>query len=49
VEAEKARNFMFILRPDWMMCTVSSIGNYGGLLTSWDPTCFEFAPVLSVG
>jgi hypothetical protein len=49
VEAEKARNFMFTLRPDWMMCAVSSVGNSGGLLASWDPTCFEFAPVLSVG
>jgi len=49
VKAGKARNFMFTLRPDWMMCTVISVENYGGLLTSWDPTCFEFSPVLSIG
>jgi hypothetical protein len=46
---DKARNFMFSLRPDWMICVVSSVGKSGGLLVSWDPTCFELVSVLSCG
>jgi hypothetical protein len=46
---EKARDFMFSLRPDWMSCAVSSVGNSGGLLVSWDPHFFVFSPVLTCG
>ena len=42
----KARDFMFVLNPDWMSCVVSSIGNSGGLLVLWDPHFFSFSPVL---
>jgi hypothetical protein len=45
----KARDFMFVLNPDWMSCVVSSIGNSGGLLVSWDPRFFAFSPVLTCG
>jgi hypothetical protein len=30
----KARNFMFTLKPDWLVCVVSAIGHSGGLLVS---------------
>jgi hypothetical protein len=30
VAAEKERNFMYILRPEWMICAVSSVGKSGG-------------------
>jgi hypothetical protein len=33
----KERDFMFVLKTDWMSCAVSSIGNSGGLLVSRDP------------
>jgi exonuclease III len=49
VEAEAARNFLFALRPDWMVCAASSIGNSGGLLAAWDPLHFDFTPLLSPG
>jgi hypothetical protein len=49
VAAEKARNFMYILRPEWMICAVSFVGNFSGLLVSWDPNFFDLVPVLSCG
>jgi hypothetical protein len=42
-------NFLFSLRPDWMVCAASLIGNSGGLLAAWDPNFFDFSPVLSPG
>ena len=49
VDAEKARNFMYFLKPEWMICVVSSARKSGGLLVSWDPTFFDLVPVLSCG
>jgi len=49
VAMEKARNFMYILRPKWMICAVSFVGNYGGLLVSWDHNFFDLVPILSCG
>jgi hypothetical protein len=49
VVAEKARNFMYNLRPDWMMCAVSVVGTSGGLMASWDPNFYVLDPVLSSG
>jgi len=46
---EKARNFMFSLRLDWMSCAISSVGNSGGLPVSWDPCFFYFSPFLTYG
>jgi hypothetical protein len=34
VAAEKERNFMYILRPKWMICAVSSVVKSGGILVS---------------
>jgi len=34
VDAEKARNFMYFLRPEWMIYVVSSAGKSGGILVS---------------
>jgi hypothetical protein len=48
-DAEVARNFLFALKPDWMVCVASSIGNSGGLLAAWDPLHFDFMPSLSPG
>jgi hypothetical protein len=45
----KARDFMFLLKLDWMSCVVSSIGNSGGLLVSWDPCFFVLSLVLTCG
>jgi hypothetical protein len=44
----KAMDFMFVLKSDWMSCVVSSIGNSGSLLVSWDPHFFSFSPSLLV-
>jgi hypothetical protein len=49
VDSGKARNFMNLLRPEWLICAVSSVGKSGGLLVTWDPTIFELSPVLSLG
>jgi hypothetical protein len=49
VVEEKARHFMFSLRPEWMICVVSSVGKFGGLLVTWDPKKIELVPFLSCG
>jgi hypothetical protein len=49
VDADTARDFMHLLRPTWMICAASSVGNSGGLLASWDPSFFDFFPFLSPG
>jgi hypothetical protein len=49
VDASTARDFMHLLRPNWMTCAASSVGNSGGLLASWDPSLFDFFPMLSPG
>jgi exonuclease III len=49
VSADKARSFLYKLRPEWMTCVVSSVGTSGGLLASWDPNLFSFDPFLSTG
>jgi hypothetical protein len=40
---------MYNLRPEWMICAVSSVGTSGGLLVSWDPKLFDLEHVLSCG
>ena len=42
----KERDFVFVRKLEWMTCVVSSIGNLGSLLVSWDPRFFAFSPVL---
>jgi exonuclease III len=40
VAEEKARKFMNILCPNWVICAVSSIGKSCGLLVAWNPIFF---------
>jgi exonuclease III len=40
VDEEKARLFMLKFVPNWCSCMVSSVGNSGGLLATWDPNKF---------
>jgi hypothetical protein len=49
VDASTARDFIHPLRPSWLTCAASSVGNSGGLLASWDPSFFDFLPMLSPG
>jgi hypothetical protein len=49
VTAQKSRDFFLSYRPDWAICSVSSMGTSGGLLAAWDPTFFELSPYLTVG
>jgi hypothetical protein len=49
VNASAAREFFYRLRPNWSICAASSVGTSGGLLASWDPTLFDFSPMLSPG
>jgi hypothetical protein len=49
VAEEKARLFMYSLRPEWLICVVSSVGNSGGLMVTWDPKKFYLVPFLSCG
>jgi exonuclease III len=46
VEEEKACQFMFKFVPRWYSCYVSSVGNSGGLLVTWDPNKFVLDPTL---
>jgi hypothetical protein len=49
VLAEKARDFMFKIRPNWLCCAVNSDGSSGGLMVSWDPNFFYLNPSLTCG
>jgi hypothetical protein len=49
VSAQKARDFLFIFRPSWALCSINSVGNSGGLLVAWDPNLFDLVPYLTVG
>jgi hypothetical protein len=35
--------------PGWLSCVVSSVGNSGGLLVTWDPNKFVLEPSLCSG
>jgi hypothetical protein len=35
--------------PNWYMCVVSSVGNSGGLLATWDPNKLTLDPTLCGG
>jgi hypothetical protein len=37
----KARDFLLVLRPSWVACSVSAVGKSGGLLAAWDPSIFS--------
>ena len=49
VFAQKARDFFYIFFPSWVICSVNSVGTYGGLLVTWDPSLFDLTPFISVG
>jgi hypothetical protein len=49
VNAQKARDFMHLLRPSWVSSVVNSVGTLGGLLVSWDPNLYELVPYLTIG
>jgi hypothetical protein len=49
VDEEKARHFLSSLCPSWMISTVSSVGNSGGLLAAWNPIVFDLQSYLCVG
>jgi endonuclease/exonuclease/phosphatase family metal-dependent hydrolase len=49
VDEEKARLFMLKFVPGWLSCVVSSVGNSGGLLVTWDPNKFVLEPTLCCG
>jgi hypothetical protein len=48
VFAQKARDFLYIFRLSWTVCSVNSVGNSGGLLVAWDTNLFELIPYLMV-
>jgi exonuclease III len=49
VAEDKARLFMQKFVPNWYMCAVSSVGNSGGLLATWDPNKLTLVPTLCGG
>jgi hypothetical protein len=49
VEDKKARLFLTTLRPNWLVCAVSFVGNSGGLVVAWDPYKLNIVPFLSCG
>ena len=49
VLVEKACDFMFKIRPNWICCVISSNGSSGGLMVSWDPNFFYLTPSLTCG
>jgi exonuclease III len=46
---QKARDFLNVLRPSWVLTTVNSLGNSGGLLVTWDPNLYDLVASLTVG
>jgi endonuclease/exonuclease/phosphatase family metal-dependent hydrolase len=49
VDEKKARLFMLNFFPGWLSCVVSSVGNSGGLLVTWDPNKLVLDPFLCCG
>jgi exonuclease III len=49
VHSKKARRFLSSIRPYWYCCAVSSVGNLGGLLVSWNPSVYELNASLTYG
>jgi hypothetical protein len=49
VDSKKARLFLNRFLSNWHICTVSSLGNSGGLVVAWDPTKFDLSPFLCCG
>jgi hypothetical protein len=49
VPVQKARAFMYGLRPSWVSCAINAIRTSGGLMIAWDPGKFVLVPYLSVG
>ena len=47
VAEDKARHFMFSIRPEWMIFVISSVRKSDRLLVSWDPKIFDLLPFLS--
>jgi hypothetical protein len=47
VAEDKARHFMFSIRPEWMIFVISSVRKSDRLLVSWDPKVFDLLPFLS--
>jgi len=49
VNVQKARDFMHLLRPYWVLSAFNSMGTSGGLLVSWDPNLYELVSYLTIG
>jgi hypothetical protein len=49
VAEDKARHFMFSIRPEWMIFVVSSVRKLDRLMVSWDPKKFYLLPFPSCG
>jgi len=49
VPKQKDISYMRGLRPSWVVCALSSVGNSGGLMVAWDLESFDLVPYLSVG
>jgi hypothetical protein len=49
VDSQKVRKFLNKFRANWHTCSVKSLGTFGGLAISWDPTKFDLTPYLCCG
>lgn len=43
VSVERARIYFQSIRKKWVICYTDAIGQYGGLLSAWDPKVFQLS------
>jgi hypothetical protein len=46
VDGQKTRFFLNMFCPDWITCSVNSLGTSGGLAAAWDSNKFDLVPFL---
>jgi hypothetical protein len=49
VDSKKAKNFLNQFHSNCHICSINSLGTYGGLAVAWDPHSYDLVPYLCCG